>query len=115
MFTSRSNMIAMQLLKPAMGAQAFGMQQMQSSAAMVTFPQRFIGKSETGHKFKTPKMRMRVIRSVPPPGLNFTWPKDLDVETFCKQIGGDCDDVADKFENIDEVFTLTRVNKSPTR
>ena len=31
----------------------------------------FTGKTESGFKFKTPKMRMRVVQPVfPPPGLN---------------------------------------------
>ena len=52
-------------------------------------------------------MRMRVVRPVfPPPGLNLQIPEALTPETFCKQIGGDCAEYADKFETIGEVFNL---------
>ena len=40
--------------------------------------------------------------------MNLKIPADLDPETFLRQIGGDCDDVADKFETIDEIFTEGR-------
>lgn len=53
---------------------------------------------------------MRVVNPVyPPPGLDLQIPEGLTHETFCKQIGGDCGEYADKFENIDEVFKLTSV------
>lgn len=52
---------------------------------------------------------------MPAPGDNLKIPADLDVETFCKQIGGDCDDIADKFETIDEVFTQTTVSSSSSK
>ena len=56
-------------------------------------------------------MRMRRVgRITPPPGLNLQLPKDLDAETFCRQIGGDCDDVSEKFESLEEVFNLTSVS-----
>ncbi len=42
----------------------------------------------------------------PPPGLNLQIPEGLSPEQFCKQIGGDCAEYADKFENIQEVFNL---------
>ena len=65
----------------------------------------FTGKTESGFKFKTPKMRMRVVHPVfPPPGLDLRIPEGLTPEKFCKQIGGDCHEYADKFETIDEVF-----------
>jgi len=71
----------------------------------------FTGKTESGHKFRTPKLRMRVVRPIsPPPRENLVIPKDMDVETFCKQIGGDCDDIADKFESMDEVFSFDTVS-----
>ena len=67
----------------------------------------FTGKTESGFKFKTPKMRMRVVRPVyPPPGLSLRPPEGMTPEVFCKQIGGDCAEYADKFETIDEVFTF---------
>ena len=71
----------------------------------------FTGKTESGHKFKTPTLRMKVVNPVyPPPGLNLKIPEGLTTETFCKQIGGDCLEYADKFESIDEVFKLTPVS-----
>jgi len=67
----------------------------------------FTGKTESGFKFKTPKMRMRVVRPVyPPPGLNLQIPEGMTPEVFCKQIGGDCAEYADKFESIDEIFNF---------
>ena len=64
-------------------------------------------------------MRMRVVRPVfPPPGLNLEIPPSMTTETFCKQIGGDCAEYADKFDSIDEVFNLSsremRVKGVPT-
>ena len=45
----------------------------------------FTGKTESGFKFKTPKMRMRVVRPVfPPPGLNLQVPEGLTPDVFCK-------------------------------
>ena len=70
----------------------------------------FTGKTEDGFKWRTPKMRMRKVKRVPAPGDNLKIPEDLDPETFCKQIGGDCDDIADKFETIDEIFTMDGVS-----
>ena len=52
----------------------------------------FTGKTESGFKYKTPKLRMRKVQRVEAPGLKLKIPADLDAETFCKQIGGDCDD-----------------------
>ena len=71
----------------------------------------FTGKTESGFKYKTPKLRMRKVQRVEAPGLKLKIPADLDAETFCKQIGGDCDDIADKFETIDEVFNMTTVSE----
>ncbi len=65
----------------------------------------FTGKTESGHKYKTPKLRMRVLRPIAPPGLDLKVPKDLTPEKFCRQIGGDCEEIADKFESINEIFT----------
>ena len=68
---------------------------------------RSIGKTESKHKFKTPTMRMRNVRPVfPPPGLALKPPADLDVTTFFRQIGGECEEYADQFETIDEVFEI---------
>ena len=51
---------------------------------------------------------MRCVRPIyPAPGLNLKIPKELDANTFCRQIGGDCEEYADKFEHIDEIFNLT--------
>ena len=68
----------------------------------------FTGKTESGHKFLTPKLRMKCVRPIfPPPGLSLRPPVDLEVETFCRQIGGDCDEYADKFETMDEVMNVS--------
>ena len=76
---------------------------------LVSTPMRsFTGKTESGFKFKTPKLRMRVVNPVyPPPGLNLQIPADMTPEKFCKQVGGDCAEYADKFETIDEIFNFT--------
>ena len=70
----------------------------------------FTGKTEDGYKYRTPKLRLRSVKRIPPPGNDLKIPADLDAETFCRQIGGDCDEISEKFESIDEVFTLTRVS-----
>lgn len=45
----------------------------------------FTGKTETGHKFKTPYLRMRNCeRILPPPGLNLKFPEGLTHEVFLK-------------------------------
>ena len=70
----------------------------------------FTGKTESGFRFKTPKMKMRHVNPIfPPPGKNLQIPKDLTPETYLKSIGGDCGEYADKFETIDEVFNLDSV------
>ena len=75
----------------------------------------FTGKTESGHKYKTPKMRMRVVNRIPAPGLDLKLPKDLDAETFCKQIGGDCDEYGDKFESLEDLFSKTSVSNNHER
>ena len=70
----------------------------------------FTGKTEDGQKWRTPKLRLRKVKKVPAPGNNLKIPDDLDHETYCRQIGGDCDDISDKFESIDEIFTLDTVS-----
>ena len=73
---------------------------------VLAFPCRlFTGKTEDGHKWKTPKLTMRKVNRIEAPGLNLKIPKDLTPEKFCLSIGGDCDDIADKFETIDQIFT----------
>ena len=50
---------------------------------LFTSTNRYIGKTENGHKFKTPKLRMKNVRPISPaPGLNLIIPNDLSVETF---------------------------------
>ena len=79
-----------------------------TSPQLYLLPMRFIGKTENWYKFKTPKLRMRCVNHIyPPPGNNLTLPADLDVETYFRQIGGDCEEYADKFETLDQVFKLT--------
>ena len=76
---------------------------------LTSLPQRgFTGKTEDGFKWRTPKLRMRKVKRIPAPGFNLKIPADLDAETFLRQIGGDCDEVAEKFETIDEIFTDKR-------
>ncbi len=48
---------------------------------------------------------MRVVRPITPPGLDLRVPLDLTPEKFLMQIGGDCDEIADKFETIQQVFS----------
>ena len=85
-----------------------------ASTTLVPYQTRlFTGKTESGFRYKTPTMRMRrVNRITPAPGMNLQLPTDLDAETFCRQIGGDCDDYSDKFESLEEVFSLTSVSKN---
>ena len=88
-------------------------QSYQSPSMMLLAPVQFMnftGKTEDGFKYRTPKLRLRKVKRVPAPGDNLKIPDDLDPETFCQQIGGDCDDIADKFETIDEIFTLDKVS-----
>ena len=47
---------------------------------------------------------MRVVRPIAPPGLNLEMPKDMTPELFMKQIGGDCEEIHDKFETMEEIF-----------
>ena len=51
-------------------------------------------------------MRLRRVNVIDPPGLDLKIPEDLDPETFCRQIGGDCDEYHDKFDNIQQIFEL---------
>jgi len=44
----------------------------------------FTGKTESGFKFKTPKLRMKVVRPIPPPGLNLSIPDGMTPDLFCK-------------------------------
>ena len=46
----------------------------------------FIGKTEDGKKFRTPALKLRCVRPIPPPGLNLTnlIPEDLTPEKFMK-------------------------------
>jgi hypothetical protein len=66
----------------------------------------FTGKTESGHKWTTPKLRMRVVRASGAPGLDFKIPEGLEVQPFLRQIGGDCEEHSEKFETIEEVFEL---------
>ena len=68
----------------------------------------FTGKTESAFKYKTPKLKMRCVRPLyPAPGLDLKVPQELDPVTYCRQIGGDCEEYADKFEDINEVFNLS--------
>ena len=64
----------------------------------------FTGKTESGHRFTTPKMRFKCRRPIyPPPGNNLSIPEDLTPEQFLKQIGGDTEEYAEKFENVHDI------------
>lgn len=66
----------------------------------------FTGKTESGFRYATPKLRMKRVKRVAPPGKDLVIPEDLTPEKFCRMIGGDCEDIADKFEDdINAVFT----------
>ena len=47
-----------------------------------------------------------VRRIYPAPGLDLKVPEGLEPESFLKSIGGDCDEFADKFENMKEVMEM---------
>lgn len=77
----------------------------------------FTGKTQTGWKFTTPTLRMKCVRPIyPPPGMNLEVPSkffsklDWSPKLFCERIGGDCHEVADKFENINEFFECKTVS-----
>ena len=75
---------------------------------MVTIPARHRGKTESIYKYSTPKMKMLCTRPITPaPGLNLVVPQDLTPDTFCRQIGADCYEYAEKFEDINHVFKMT--------
>mmetsp|Transcript_37 Transcript_37/g.28 ORF Transcript_37/g.28 Transcript_37/m.28 type:complete len:116 (-) Transcript_37:27-374(-) len=66
------------------------------------------GKTLKKTRFKTPQLKMNVVRPIlPAPGLNLQIPTDLTVEKFCKQIGGDCEDVVEHFTTVDEIFNTS--------
>ena len=44
----------------------------------------FTGKTEDGFKYRTPKLRLRAVKRIPPPGDNLKIPDDLDADTFCR-------------------------------
>ena len=74
-----------------------------------TTTKHFTGKTETGFKFTTPKLKMRSITPVhPAPGYNLKLP-DWTTQKFCEKIGGDCHDIADKFEGLQEMFDADSV------
>ena len=83
------------------------MTQMVSQNNLIYNNMRFYGKTESGYKYKTPKLKMRCVNPIPPPGLSLRPPSDLTPLLFCRQIGGDCEEYADKFETTDELFDLT--------
>ena len=73
----------------------------------------FKGKTEDGFKYRTPKMRLRSVKPVAPPGINLAAPEGWTPEKYLKKIGGDCDEHYDKFETMEELLsTLGSVSKS---
>lgn len=66
---------------------------------------KFTGKTETGFKFTTPFMQIRKLQPIyPPPGYNLKAPEGWTVQKFFEKIGGDCHEIASKFESINEVL-----------
>ncbi|EAR84232.1 IGR motif protein (macronuclear) [Tetrahymena thermophila SB210] len=56
---------------------------------------------------RQPKLKFRTCVPIyPPPGLNLEIP-DWDKELFLKRIGGGTSEYADKFDNLQEIFTST--------
>ena len=54
-------------------------------------------------------MRMKKLDYIyPPPGYNLELP-DWTAEEFLRRIGGDCEEFAEKFESLEEVFHLNRL------
>ena len=72
---------------------------------MCSTSMRFYGKTESHYKYKTPKLRMKTVRPIyPAPGLSLKPPADLTPIDFCRQIGGDTEEYAEKFETTQEIF-----------
>ena len=56
-----------------------------ASSQLVFSHLRFYGKTESEHKYKTAKLRMKTVRPVfPAPGLNLRLPNDLTPNDFCR-------------------------------
>ena len=96
-------MLATRLLRPSM--------MVTCNHQFVPFQRMFKGKEEDGFKYRTPKMRLRCVQPIPPPGMSLKMAEGWTAEKFCKKIGGDCDEHYDKFEKAEEVITLTSVSK----
>ena len=63
-------------------------------------------KSVKRHKFKTPKILRIMCKPIyPPPGLDLEYPEWTPTE-YLRRIGGDCEDYGDKFETMDQLFSL---------
>ena len=68
------------------------------SSLLLSVPRAFYGKTESHHKYKTPKLKLRSVKRIhPAPGLNLELPSDWTHEYYLKQIGGDCEEYAEKF------------------
>ena len=80
---------------------------LKNNQMIVMTQMRWIGKTESPHKFKQPTLRMKNVRRIfPPPGLDLRVPEGLEPEAFLKSIGGDCDEYADKFETMKDVMEM---------
>ena len=99
-------MLANQLMRPSM--------MVTCPMMLVPFQRMYKGKEEDGFKYRTPKMRLRCVKPIAPPGLGLKMPEGWTAEKFCKKIGGDCDEHFDKFEKDEEVITLTTVSTPPS-
>ena len=68
---------------------------------MLVNARMFTGKTESGFKFRTPKMRLKTVKPIfPPPGLSLKPPEDMTPQVFCRQIGGDCEEIYDKLRGL---------------
>ena len=59
---------------------------LKSTLPLASFQYRlFTGKTESGFKFKTPKLRMKRVNPIfPAPGLDLKAPENMTPEIFCK-------------------------------
>ena len=69
----------------------------------------FTGKTETGHKFTTPYLKLNRAAPVPAPYNNLSVPEGWTPEKFCAKIGGDMIEHYDKFESVEEMLNSKTV------
>lgn len=60
-------------------------------------------------RFRDPRIRTFLDPvTTPPPGLALKAPEDWTVEKFFKKIGGDLEEYADKFDNVQQILDAKR-------